>query len=113
MTRGKVECDCSAALYRLVLRATVTQQAGLRCTDKDDDGAVIKPAFIARIQQRNRHGKSLRVQSGARDVYTGCVRLIRDILTTSVFHAATRDDDVYLLRKSYRSHFPLSDLFRE
>lgn len=79
-------------------------QAGLRCTDKDDDG-VITGAFIACIHSGIAAVKACIQSRNA--VYTGCACLIRDVLTT-VLHVATQDNDVYHSHKSY--HFFFSSL---
>jgi len=75
-----------SALYRVVLQVTVTQ-AGLRRTDKDDDGAIITAAFIACIHSGIAAVKAyIRSRS---DVHVGYAHLIRDVLTTSMWPLRT------------------------
>lgn len=98
MMRGegrRMQLQCGA-LYGVVLRGAVTP-AGLRCTDKDDDGAVITAAFIACVQR-----EIAAVKASVQSRNAGYARLIRDILTAVLHVTKRRDNDVYRSHKSYR-----------
>lgn len=78
-------------------------QAGLRCTDKADDGAVITAAFIACIHSGIAAVKA-HIQSRS-DVHTVTLVLLE---TSLLLYVATQNNDVYRPRKSYHSPFPLN-----
>lgn len=91
--QGRVQLQYSA-LYRAVLRVTVTQ-AGLQCTDKDDDGAVITAAFIACIHSGIAAVKACILSRS--DVRTPDTLVLLET-SSRLLCVTTQDNDIYRSR---------------